>query len=180
MWMSKIFKNKNIFKICIVCLDLSTCAFYKYLLFLKKSGLGFLKKINLSISIYMHKVKKSLEFDHFEGLDFPSIQRKVCKSCCLTFFLLFEEVCLSNLYLLLLLLIEFPNQDRIQGNKSFVLTGLFEISRQELIQVHYAILWSFKCFCIVSIIHPLCIYITTNNFNIFYFIFIQNIFGKFM
>lgn len=32
----------------------------------------------------------------------------------MTFFLLFEEVCLINLYLLLLLLIEFPNQRRIE------------------------------------------------------------------
>jgi len=32
----------------------------------------------------------------------------------MTFFLLFEEVCLINLYLLLLLLIDFPNQKRIE------------------------------------------------------------------
>jgi len=35
----------------------------------------------------------------------------------MTFFLLFEEVCLINLYLLLLLLIEFPNQKRIEENQ---------------------------------------------------------------
>jgi len=48
--MGKIFKKKNTFKICNVCLDLNTCAFYKYLLFLKR-GWGFLKKLNLRIPI---------------------------------------------------------------------------------------------------------------------------------
>merc|ERR1712062_441000 len=81
--------------------------------------------------------------------DFSINSKKSMQSCCMTFFLLFEEVCLINLYLLLLLLIEYPNQKRIEEKQIlhfywFILnistrinTGTLRHSLQPQIFLHY-------------------------------------------
>jgi len=84
----------------------------------------------------------------------------------MTFFLLFEEVCLINLYLLLLLLIDFPNQKRIEEKQILFFYHWLFLNISTRINTG-TLRHSLKLQVFLHYFHPSSSLCITNNFKIF-------------